>query len=663
MPRGTRNRAACAAVALLLACTVRGAFSRITEENLDRARGSKTDAHVMRLGKRVVDVDAEIEAELAGRPPVVRGKAPSVPHRSLLETGDTSGDTAGADVRWRLLDDAGDSREPSDPDAPRWGDGSGDVVTQFLVATDGARGAFDAVAAAVEAHGGGVAGIIPPTSYVAVGGPAAAAAARDLAVTLWVGLLAPEDIVTGGLDTAEAVERTTLGEDGRALLEVSVPSLFVSDDGDADSSRPRRRRTQGVPRALAEAMAAAFAATAAAASGDSGAWARPMASWARDGVGVSVDRPDAKVTRVLVGVRPEGLVATARALAAHRAAHLVAPRARIELIPVSSPSDGSPHLPPATDAISLSGSSTGDPITGRALLNAKAIQGLQGKELAGTSTDTPFWDAGITGAGQVVGVGDSGVDRANCYLSGAEKFALVRAWQNDVDENGHGTHVCGSVAGYSANSGADAEGMAYDATMAFTDIGKSDGSVASPESMGDDFYEHARAVGARIHTDSWGADAYNAALDGTSAYYTPTQEVDAYAATNMDFLPMFAIGNAGSSISTYAFPANGKNTLAIGATLSPNTEDCMPYDNDGLYCNSTCAASGRWVTFPPLATAAGARAHGTGRIRAGHRRAGRRALGTHERRNPRDQRGDEGVVARLGGTRVRRRRRDRDEPV
>jgi hypothetical protein len=84
-------------------------------------------------------------------------------------------------VRWRLLDDAGDSREPSDPDAPRWGDGSGDVVTQFLVATDGARGAFDAVAAAVEAHGGGVAGIIPPTSYVAVGGPAAAAAARDLA--------------------------------------------------------------------------------------------------------------------------------------------------------------------------------------------------------------------------------------------------------------------------------------------------------------------------------------------------------------------------------------------------------------------------------------------------------------------------------------------------
>ena len=133
------------------------------ERNVNQARGAKTNARVVRLGKRVVDVDAEIEAELAGRPPLVQGKAPGVPHRSLLEAGDLSGETDEmADVRWRLLDDAGDSRgDPSDSDAPRWGDGSGDAVTQFLVATDGARGAFEAVAAAVEAHGGGVAGVIP----------------------------------------------------------------------------------------------------------------------------------------------------------------------------------------------------------------------------------------------------------------------------------------------------------------------------------------------------------------------------------------------------------------------------------------------------------------------------------------------------------------------
>jgi hypothetical protein len=493
-------------------------------------------------------------------------------------------------VRWRLLDDAGDSREPSDPDAPRWGDGSGDVVTQFLVATDGARGAFDAVAAAVEAHGGGVAGIIPPTSYVAVGGPAAAAAARDLAATLWVGLLAPEDIVTGGLDTAEAVERTTLGEDGRALLEVSVPSLFVSDDGDADSSRPRRRRTQGVPRALAEAMAAAFAATAAAASGDSGAWARPMASWARDGVGVSVDRPDAKVTRVLVGVRPEGLVATARALAAHRAAHLVAPRAGMRAMR-PMPSDGSRRPRRDTDDATTS-LSPRDLITGRRLSNADAISGLQGEELAGTSTDTPFWDAGITGAGQVIGVGDTGADRANCYLNGADKFVLVRTIQgfDDIDEDGHGTHVCGSVAGYSANSGADADGSAYDAQIALTDFSNhTSGALLNFENMGDDFYEHAREVGARIHSDSWGSNSLS--------YLTDSQEVDAYATDYLDFLPMFAVGNEGPSGFTYGVPANAKNALAIGATLSPDSSAVWPYDASYQYCDEECAQDGEWFSF------------------------------------------------------------------
>ena len=338
MPRGARRRAACTAVALLLVCMVPGAFSgeRKGARHFERRRlgssdpreardgraerewrGAKTNARVVRLGKRVVDVDAEIEAELAGRPPLVQGKAPGVPHRSLLEAGDLSGETDEmADVRWRLLDDAGDSRgDPSDSDAPRWGDGSGDAVTQFLVATDGARGAFEAVAAAVEAHGGGVAGVIP-ASCVAMGGPAAAAAARDLPGTLWVGVLAP-----AGRRDGRAGHRGR-GEDesrrGRTrVLEVSVPSLFVSDGGDVDSRDssasaagrrarwlrrwPRRSRRPRRPRRGLGGVGAA----------DGGVGA--------DGLGVSGDRADAKVTRVLVGVRPEGLAASgARARGAPR---------------------------------------------------------------------------------------------------------------------------------------------------------------------------------------------------------------------------------------------------------------------------------------------------------------------------------------------------------
>ena len=110
MPRGVRHRVACTAVALLLVCIFPGTFSsdsKIPAEEIDlqvgrQAPDARGTARVMRLGKRVVDIDAKIELELAGRQLLVRGKTPQTPHRGLLET---SGSTELTDVRWRLLDD------------------------------------------------------------------------------------------------------------------------------------------------------------------------------------------------------------------------------------------------------------------------------------------------------------------------------------------------------------------------------------------------------------------------------------------------------------------------------------------------------------------------------------------------------------------------------
>jgi subtilisin family serine protease len=220
-------------------------------------------------------------------------------------------------------------------------------------------------------------------------------------------------------------------------------------------------------------------------------------------------------------------------------------------------------------------------ITGRRLSNADAISGLQGEELAGTSTDTPFWDAGITGAGQVIGVGDTGADRANCYLNGADKFVLVRTIQgfDDIDEDGHGTHVCGSVAGYSANSGADADGAAYDAQIALTDFSNhTSGALLNFENMGDDFYEHARAVGARIHSDSWGS---NSGFTGTTTRARTSRRRRKSTRTRRTtwiFFPCSPWGTQDLQEFTYMNPANAKNALAIGATLSPDSSAVYPYD-------------------------------------------------------------------------------------
>ena len=52
-----------------------------------------------------------------------------------------------------------------------------------------------------------------------------------------------------------------------------------------------------------------------------------------------------------------------------------------------------------------------------------------------------------------------------------------------------------------------------------------------------DMYDHAKAAGASIHSDSWGGN--------TPAFDVQTNQVDSYAWNNLKFLPMFAAGNEG----------------------------------------------------------------------------------------------------------------------
>lgn len=106
----------------------------------------------------------------------------------------------------------------------------------------------------------------------------------------------------------------------------------------------------------------------------------------------------------------------------------------------------------------------------------------------------PLWAAGITGKGQVIGQGDSGLDYQHCYFvdpavdwqSGItlidrvrtfssethRKIRLYRAISDFSDDNGHGTHTAGTLAGmsYGVTLGQTSSlnaGMAPDAKIAF----------------------------------------------------------------------------------------------------------------------------------------------------------------------------------------------------
>ena len=208
---------------------------------------------------------------------------------------------------------------------------------------------------------------------------------------------------------------------------------------------------------------------------------------------------------------------------------------------------------------------------------ASAIVQSGGMAASDATYARPLWDAGIDGSGEVVGCGDSGLDVNSCFFRddrnnaagpAHRKLAMYRAIADNRDDNGHGTHVAGSIAGSALGvTGASAQrydGVAKGARIAFTDLGTGrDGSLITPVDLSGNYFEQAYRAGARIHSDSWGSS--------TLSYTSASREVDEFCWARQDFLPVFAAGNYGEFASagrTITAPANAKCALAVGASLT-----------------------------------------------------------------------------------------------
>ncbi|MGH2536260.1 MAG: S8 family serine peptidase, partial [Candidatus Promineifilaceae bacterium] len=213
---------------------------------------------------------------------------------------------------------------------------------------------------------------------------------------------------------------------------------------------------------------------------------------------------------------------------------------------------------------------------------------------------TPLYERGLTGAGQVGALADSGLsvydfggnddpNAASCYYlddgnGGAGGPALAPgpghrkvvgytvpagAIGNFLDESGHGSHTTGSVVGDQApwNASSPADGQAYAARVFFQDIGTGPGLINPPADLGTMFAEAHDPNGdglyqplaePRTHSNSWGSVENDYSLEAS--------QTDAFMWTHPDFLILFAAGNQGPGAGTAGQPGTAKNVVTAGAT-------------------------------------------------------------------------------------------------
>ncbi|MGS0685624.1 S8 family serine peptidase [Nakamurella sp. GG22] len=194
---------------------------------------------------------------------------------------------------------------------------------------------------------------------------------------------------------------------------------------------------------------------------------------------------------------------------------------------------------------------------------------------------------GLDGAGEIVGVADSGLDTgvpATVLADFAGRVVNIRATvtklpANGADLNNHGTHVCGSIAGDGANSNGTLRGMAPGARLTVLSMGPNNSSGLSvPADLVTGVFTDAYGDGARIHSNSWGSN------NNLGKYTAFSEDVDDFVFNHPDMLVVIAAGNSGPGASTVSAPGTAKNCLTVGAaesvrplpaaiSINPNLQD------------------------------------------------------------------------------------------
>lgn len=169
------------------------------------------------------------------------------------------------------------------------------------------------------------------------------------------------------------------------------------------------------------------------------------------------------------------------------------------------------------------------------------------------SNETPFYDHGIRGEGQVVGVLDGQIDRNHCAFSDSNPIGpnhrKILAYNTGFASDFHGTHVAGTIAG-DGGANNNNRGIAYLAKLVYhLDPAFTEAAIYNRLSL-----HHNQ--GARVHSNSWGDDT-------TRSYNSLCRGFDSFCRDFEESLVLLAATN----LAQLKNPDNAKNILTVGASL------------------------------------------------------------------------------------------------
>ncbi|MDE0707704.1 MAG: S8 family serine peptidase, partial [Candidatus Poseidoniales archaeon] len=219
------------------------------------------------------------------------------------------------------------------------------------------------------------------------------------------------------------------------------------------------------------------------------------------------------------------------------------------------------------------------------LLETKARNGLSSSIMENNSmVGHPAWNLGLNGSGVIIGVADSGIEldhgcfRENATVIGDvgtehRKIVLVNTTIDDGDHSGqedykHGTHIAGTLICDMWNGTVGVgTSPSHGARVLFQDVVNESGWS---EPTVDWLLAEAFANGAVIHSDSWG--------DDTEAYTLRSAEFDIWHREVPWSLAFIAPGN---NPSKFYEPANARNVISVGGTMSDNSTDLYSSSSQG----------------------------------------------------------------------------------